>query len=614
LVQEDEAFKSVLNFYLPRSVRDAVTPDLLRVGDLVHDPSVLAWTADAERNVPYVKAFDTWGRSVSTLVTSEGWRNLQDLGIKEGVVAIGYENQFGAYSRVYQFLKYHLWTPNSAVVTCPSAMQDGAARLLSVQLANKDIKYNEMERKILEAAYERLTSRDPSWAWTSGQWMTERPGGSDVRNTETQATYAPVFAEGSSNKDINGNPLGPWELNGFKWFSSATDSQMAIAIAKMPSGSLSAFYIPMRRQVGPSTELNGISIQRLKSKLGTKAVPTAELVLKGTRAYLLGNEGQGVKTIATILNITRVHTSIGSMGFWGGGLAIARAFARVRSTSGKLLIDTPAHMHTLAQEHVQYRAMMHLAFFSVALLGISEAATTTHTTSHAPYSIKESESASAAAAQLGIDPKTATVLLRLLTPVTKAVPSRCAIVGLQECMEALGGVGYLENEEIEFNIARLFRDVNVNSIWEGTTNVLAHDVMRVLKSSRDGGPTLQAMNQWLDAGLGGWDSHIWIKRAAGVRAIWAKFKDQVVRKTSDELLFQGRELMWDLAWIVSAVLLGQDARSTRDAVAEEVCMRWFHKKAGDGSGKGQTRDWRTEFEWDRRIIFGDDGTMGRARL
>lgn len=589
-----------------------MTPDLLRFGDLVHDPSVLAWTADAERNVPYVKPFDTWGRSVSTLVTSEGWRNLQDLGIKEGVVAIGYENQFGAYSRVYQFLKYHLWTPNSAVVTCPSAMQDGAARLLAVQLASNDIKYNATERNVLEAAYERLTSRDPSRAWTSGQWMTERPGGSDVRNTETQASYAPVFAEGSRTKDINGNPLGPWEINGFKWFSSATDSQMAIALAKMPSGSLSAFYIPMRRQAGPSTELNGISIQRLKSKLGTRAVPTAELVLKGARAYLLGNEGQGVKTIATILNITRVHTSIGSMGFWGGGLAIARAFARVRSTSGKLLTDTPAHMHTMAQEHVQYRAMMHLVFFSVALLGISEAATTTHTTTHAPYNIKESESAHAAAAQLGIDPKTATVLLRLLTPVTKAVPSRCAIAGLQECMEALGGVGYLENEEQEFNMARLFRDVNVNSIWEGTTNVLAHDLMRVLKSPRDGAPTMQAVEQWLDVALKDWDADIWIKRAKGVHAVWAKFKDEVMSKTTDELLFEGRELMWDLAWIISAVLLGLDARRTGDQVAEEVCRRWFHKRGGEG--KGEKRDWRIEFDWDRRIVFGDDGSLGRARL
>ena len=224
-------------------------------------------------------------------MTSEGWRKLQDLGIAEGMVAIGYENQFGAYSRLYQFLKYHLWTATSAGVTCPSAMQDGAARLLAVHLARKDIHLSETERKVFETAYQHLTSRNPEKAWTSGQWMTERAGGSDVRNTETQATFAPVFAEGASTLDTDGLPLGPWSISGFKWFSSATDSQMTIMLAKTPSGALSAFFAPMRRRLTssgaspPQTELNGLTLQRLKAKLGTRPVPTAELVLANTRAY-----------------------------------------------------------------------------------------------------------------------------------------------------------------------------------------------------------------------------------------------------------------------------------------------------------------------------------------
>ncbi|OCL02401.1 acyl-CoA dehydrogenase/oxidase C-terminal, partial [Glonium stellatum] len=467
---EDAAYRRIFSFYLPESVQIAVTPDLSRFGSLVLQPSTLAWTADAERNPPYLRAFDTWGRRSNTLITSEGWRKLQDLGIAEGIVAIGYENQFGAYSRLYQFLKYHLWAATSAGVTCPSAMQDGAARLLAVQLARKDIQLGETERRVFETAYQHLTSRNPECAWTSGQWMTERAGGSDVRNTETQATFAPLFTEGSSILDTDGLPLGPWSISGFKWFSSATDSQMTILLAKTPSGALSAFLAPMRRQLPtpPKTELNGLTIQRLKPKLGTRPVPTAELVLTNTRAYLLGNPGQGVKTITTILNLTRIHNAVSAMGTWARGLAVARAFARVRRVGGgALLVDTPAHIHSLARLHLEYRGMLQLAFFGVALLGLAES----------PADPADSPALSSVRSPAE-SPALLLLLLRLLTPLAKALTARAAIAGLAECMEALGGVGYLENEDPEWNVARLFRDANVLSIWEGTTDVMAADVVR----------------------------------------------------------------------------------------------------------------------------------------
>ncbi|KAF2198408.1 aidB protein [Delitschia confertaspora ATCC 74209] len=618
LAHGDGAFRRIFDCYLPQPVRNAITPDLSRFGDLVHEPAILAWTADADRNAPYLRLFDTWGRPDSTLITSEGWRNLQEVGIKEGIVAIAFENEFGAYSRLYQFLKYHLWTPTSALVTCPSAMQDGAARLLALQLVRMDVKLDDVERQVLERAYKHLTSRDPEQAWTSGQWMTERTGGSDVRGTETQATYAPQFGEKTSTKDIDGLPLGPWVLNGFKWFSSATDSQMTIALAKTPSGALSTFFVPMRRQAisprtGISNELNGISIQRLKSKLGTRAVPTAELVLKDTRAYLLGPQSHGVKNIATILNITRLHNTISAVGYWGAGLAVARAFTRVRKANGKLLIDTPSHMRTLAQEHVHYRAIMHLSYFCVALLGISETSTASYTTLHAPHKIRESNSASAAAAKLGIDIPTATVLLRLFTPVAKAVPARAVIAGLQECMECLGGVGYCENEEVEFNIARMYRDANVISIWEGTTNVIAYDLVRVLKSPRDGAKTLETVDVWLERSLTGWDSEEWKVRATVIQGIWDEMKAEVARTSVEELLFKGRELMWELSWVVMAVLLGIDVRRDLDPVAEEVCRRWFLRKADKG-GWIEKRDWKTDMVWDRRIVFGDEDGMDKAKL
>jgi alkylation response protein AidB-like acyl-CoA dehydrogenase len=207
--------------------------------------------------------------------------------------------------------------------------------------------------------------------------MTERSGGSDVSGTETLATYSPANGKQEfESTQIDGSPLGPWIVHGFKWFSSATDSQMSIALAQTPKG-LSAFYIPVRRTT-PSgeTELNGISISRLKNKMGTKALPTAELELKGARAVLLGEEGSGIREISTILNITRVHNAVTSLGFFGRGLAIAKAFAEVREMAGKgkkrSLKDVPLHTRTLAEMTVPYRANLLFTFFVVYFLGISD--------------------------------------------------------------------------------------------------------------------------------------------------------------------------------------------------------------------------------------------------
>ena len=184
-------------------------------------------------------------------------------------------------------------------------MQDGAAAIISSQLASK---YLDLEtRNILSSVFERLVSCDPAEAWTSGQWMTERVGGSDVSGTETVATFATAMNEDTS---VDGEPLGEWIIDGFKWFSSATDSQMAVLLARTPKG-ISCFFAPTRRLVSGSTisELNGIRIQRLKSKLGTRAVPTAELELRGMRARLLGAEGNGIRVISWMLNITRLHNA-----------------------------------------------------------------------------------------------------------------------------------------------------------------------------------------------------------------------------------------------------------------------------------------------------------------
>ena len=443
---DDIALQRSLKLFLPESVRRAVQPELTTFGNKVISKEVFDLVADAEHNLPYLKTFDTWGRRQDELITSEGWRKLSAIGIQEGMVAIGYENPYLQYSRPYQFCKYLIWTGSSAWVTCPSLMTDGVASLLRKHLSNPSLASN--QRPALQSAYDRLTSRDADFAWTTGQWMTERQGGSDVSQTETLGQYAPYLTEEESRSTgTDGIPLGSWLCSGFKWFSSATDSSMMVFLARTPSG-ISTFMAPMRKtlpgSLAPSittdrtaTELNGIQIQRLKNKLGTKALPTAELVLQDVRAHLIGEEGNGVREIATVLNVARIHNAVTAIGFWGRGLSIVRAFARVRKVGLKPLWTKPAFGRTLARMHVDYRANVLLSIFVASLLGVveqHEIAAYRKTTSPSEEEILPAEGTTTIT-----DPEAAVHIYRLLTPVLKGLTAKAAIAGLSECMECMGG-------------------------------------------------------------------------------------------------------------------------------------------------------------------------------
>ena len=590
--------------YLPHEVQSSITTDLSQCGASVLKPEVLRWTADGEACPPTLHSWDVWGKRSDELVTSQGWRTLQEQGIKEGMVAIAYENGYAEHSRVYQFLKYHLWTGSCAFVTCPSAMTDGAARLLSRYV-------NESEP--LRGPYQNLISRDPSNAWTSGQWMTERIGGSDIGNTETLATYSPLLSTSDviSNRDANGAPLGPWLITGFKWFSSATDANMAILLAKTNEG-ISAFYAPMWRTAPPESitagspthELNGVTIQRLKSKLGTRALPTAELVLQDTRAWLIGKLGHGIKEISTILNITRVHNAVTACGLFGRGLAISRAFARIRRVHGKLLMEVPPHVRTMSTQHIEYRANIHLTFFTVALLGVSEQGSS------------PADAQASFAALVPTEPA-ASLLLRVLTPVVKALSAKAAIAGLAECMESLGGIGYLDSSsplDIGTNIARLYRDANVLSIWEGTTDVMADDTIRVLKGKM-GREVLSALDAWINARISCWGSHPKLRRTVGSGDLWLKWLSlvhEIQTQEEEHLKHIARNIMERIGWVVCAVLLVEDARSDNDAVSAEVARKWVAK----GRLASALADWVEAVEWDRRIVFatGDDTGKLAAKL
>jgi putative acyl-CoA dehydrogenase len=429
--RSDSTLQNYLKKILPAEAQKQALSHLDHLGErAVTD--MWAWAEDAESHPPAHIPFDPWGRRIDDIKTSDGWKQLEKVAAEEGIVATAYDRKFGAFSRVYQMALLYLYSPSSAIFSCPLAMTDGAARALELY-AGPDLK---------ERAMPHLLSRDPKQFWTAGQWMTERTGGSDVSGTSTDAL---PFTESSPFAATHA-------LHGTKWFTSATTSQMALTLAR-PEGAvagsrgLSLFYLELRN---PSGQLNNIQIHRLKDKLGTKALPTAELSLQGTPARMIGGEGEGVKRIASVLNITRIYNSICALGHMRRALDLATDYSYKRKAFGKILMDHPLHKVTIQNLEEDFRRCFVLCFHVAHLLGQEE---------------------------VGEISASNKVLLRALTPILKLYTAKKAIQISSEVVEMFGGAGYVEDT----GLPRLLRDAQVFAIWEGTTNVLSLDMLRAFE-------------------------------------------------------------------------------------------------------------------------------------
>lgn len=424
---DDAPLRSLLARLLPARVLREVQPSLREMGRLSAElyPAQLA----DRLSEPVLTQWDAWGNRVDRIELTPLWRTAERIAAEHGVVAAAYERAHGRFSRIHQLALAYLFTPSTDIYACPLAMTDGAARVL----------LDSGNRELIDRAVPHLTSRDPAAFWTSGQWMTETTGGSDVGRSETEA-----------RRDADGG----WRLHGRKWFTSAATSQMALTLAR-PAGSppggrgLALFYVETRGEDGM---LRGIRIDRLKDKLGTRKLPTAELTLDGTPAIPVFALSDGVRNIAPMLNVTRTWNAMSAVALMRRGLALAEDYARRRSAFGATLAEQPLHADTLAGLRAEWMGALHLTFRVAELLGAKEAG--------------ELDDGGRA-------------LLRVLTPLAKLTTARQAVAVASEVVEAFGGAGYVEDT----GIPTLLRDAQVLSIWEGTTNVLSLDTLRALESA-----------------------------------------------------------------------------------------------------------------------------------
>ncbi len=443
--RDDRVLQSWLARVLPEAQRRAAEPDFMALADYAQQ--AYARQATSVPSEPVLTHWDVWGHRVDRIELTETWREGPAIAAKRGLVADGHDRSLGGYARVQQFAKVYLYHAASAFYSCPLAMTDGVATAL------RDASNAELRARILP----HLLSRDPAAFWISGQWMTENAGGSDVGMSETAA-----------RRDASGT----WRLDGRKWFTSAINAEVALALARPegnPAGSdgLALFCIETRNADG---SWNGISVDRLKDKLGTRELPTAEIHLHDTVAALVGDTAHGVRAIAPVLQVTRLWNAFGSLSTMARCLALARDYARRRKAFGKPLIEQPLFADSLAGWEAEFEAAFHLAMEVALLLGRVES---------------------------GVGGERDATLHRLLTPLAKLWICKLGVRIASETVEAFGGIGYLEDSGIPL----LLRDAQVFPIWEGASNVQALDFLRALdKTGME--PLVDAVDTWTEAADG----------------------------------------------------------------------------------------------------------------
>jgi putative acyl-CoA dehydrogenase len=315
---------------------------------------------------------------------------------------------------------------------CPLTMTSASLAVLMTSPAL----YDEWSPRILTRKYDS-SNKPPvkKTGLTLGMGMTEKQGGTDVRANTTRADHA-------------GN--GVYRLNGHKWFMSAPMSDAFMVLAQANSqaagdnkSGLSCFLVPRLLSDGSG---NGFRLQRLKDKLGNRSNASSEVQFENALGQMVGEPGQGVKTIIDMVTLTRLDCAVASAGLMRAGLSEAVHHTRHRHVGGVPLINQPLMQRVLADMSLDVAAATAL---SLRL---------------------------ARAFDMAANDRMEAAFARVMTPVVKYWVAKIAPALLYEAMECLGGNGYVE----EGPLARLYREAPVNAIWEGSGNVMALDIVRVL--------------------------------------------------------------------------------------------------------------------------------------
>ncbi len=386
----------------------------------------------ANRHTPEPRLFDRFGHRIDEVEYHPAYHELMTLAIGHRVPSIAWGEKRAGGHVAHTALEYML-IQAEAGVCCPVTMTYASVPALR----NQPEIAAEWEPRILAAEYDprSIPAAEKAGA-TIGMAMTEKQGGSDVRANTTRAE--PLG---------QGGPGGEYALTGHKWFCSAPMSDAFLTLAYTEKG-LSCFLAPRWR---PDGSRNAIRLQRLKDKLGNRSNASAEIEYEGAWARMVGEEGRGVRTIIDMVHHTRLDCVLAAAGLMRQALVQALHHTAHRTAFQRLLSQQPLMKNVLADLAIECEAATAMAMRIAR--GFDDGAT---------------------------DPS-ARDFARVAVAVGKYWVNKRAQVHIYEAMECLGGAGYVE----ESILPRLYREAPVNSIWEGSGNVMCLDVLRALEKEPD---------------------------------------------------------------------------------------------------------------------------------
>jgi putative acyl-CoA dehydrogenase len=486
---------------------------LVATGQTWGSAEVAEWARQANENPPVLKTHDRYGHRIDEVDFHPAWHSLMTLSSESGAHSLPWtEPRPGAH--VARTAGGICGGQVEAGHGCPITMTFAAIPALR---ANSDV-LDEWGPLLLANAYDGvLKPAAEKGSAKCGMAMTEKQGGSDVRSNTTRA-----------------EPIGGDEylLTGHKWFCSAPMCDLFLVLAQTDEG-VSCFAVP---RFLPGGERNVFRLQRLKDKLGNKSNASSEVEFDGTWGRLVGEAGRGVPTIIEMVAHTRLDCVTGSAAGMRAGVAAAMWHAQHRSAFGKRLIDQPLMRNVLADLALESEAATALA------LRLSRA-----------YDEED------------------TAFKRLATAVGKYWVCKRLVPHTGEAMEVLGGNGYVE----ESGLPRLFRESPLNSIWEGSGNVNALDVLRALAKSPE---VLQSYFDEVELAAGA-DPRL----DAYVTEVRAEFDDLA------DVEIRTRRIVEKLALALQASLLVRHAPAP---VADAFCAS---RLAGDWGGAFGTLPASTDF-------------------
>ncbi|MEZ6186965.1 MAG: isovaleryl-CoA dehydrogenase [Planctomycetota bacterium] len=472
----------------------------LELGELCGKPEVLELGHLANVHTPVLKTHDRYGHRIDQVEFHPAWHELMRIGIEHGCHSLPWTSaRQGAH--VARLALNHLRGQLEEGASCPQTMTFAVIPTLRLQpeLAAT------WEPKVLANHYDpRPLPAEEKRGVLFGMAMTERQGGSDVRANTTRATPAGA-----------GGPGQEYTLRGHKWFCSAPQVDAFMVLAQAPGG-LSCFLLPKRL---PDGALNTMRVLRLKEKLGNRSNASSEVEFHDARAWLVGEEGRGVASIIEMVRHTRLDCASGGASTLRRALSEAIHHCRHRQTFGKRLIEQPLMQNVLADLCLEYEGAVALAF------RLAEGFDAQHDGEQQAFA-------------------------RLATAVGKYWNCKRAVFAVAEAMECLGGNGYVEDS----GLPRLYRDVPVNSIWEGSGNVQCLDVLRAMRREPD---SFEAV-------------HAELARARGQRRDYDAFLDDLTARFADpeQLEFRARRLVEGLGLGLQASLL---IRHAPEAVSDAFC-------------------------------------------